>query len=138
MFTGRTTPTSAASSSAAQNAGDGVLWRIRTTVVDAPGRLAALCRGLADLEVNIAAIHVRPQSRPVTGAVVDEFVVIAPGGLTADRISAAIAAGGGIGTEVWLFEGDDLHDVPTPSWATPSPTELSSPGSKASARRTRL
>jgi hypothetical protein len=126
-------------SSADQNAGDGMLWRIRATVADMPGRLAALCLALGELDVNIVAIHVRSNARGSEDAVVDEFVVMAPGDVTATEITGAIAAGGGRSTEVWPFDGQDLLDVPTPSWAAaPSPTDLSAPGSLAAARRTRL
>ena len=104
-----------------QDAGDGVLWRIRTTVTDTPGRLAALCTGLATLDVNILAVHVHPHARPMHDAVVDEFLVMAPGDLGEAQIAAAIGERGGIGTEVWPFDGADLIDVTPPAWATQRP-----------------
>ena len=85
------------------------LWRIRTTVPDAPGSLAALCRGLADLPVNIVSM----QAHPLAEVTVDEFVVQARAQTPAQEISRAVVAAGG--TEVWLERADahDLVDVPT-------------------------
>ena len=85
------------------------LWRIRTTVPDAPGSLAALCRGLADIPVNIVSM----QAHPLAEVTVDEFVVQARAGTRAQEISRAVVAAGG--TEVWLEQADahDLVDVPT-------------------------
>ena len=85
------------------------LWRIRTTVADAPGSLAALCRGLADLPVNIISM----QAHPLAEDTVDEFVVQARIGTSAQEITRAVVAAGG--TEVWLERADahDLVDVPT-------------------------
>ncbi len=115
------------------------MWRIRTTVADAPGRLGALCLALAERDVNIVAIHVRPHTRLLPDSVVDEFVVIAPGALDAGQIALAMTVGGGVDTEVWAFDGDDLLDVPTPAWAAGlSPRDLSSPGLLAATGRTRL
>ncbi|QMU68954.1 GNAT family N-acetyltransferase [Streptacidiphilus sp. P02-A3a] len=85
------------------------LWRIRATVPDAPGSLAALCRGLADIPVNIVSM----QAHPLAEVTVDEFVVQARVGTPAQEISRAVVAAGG--TEVWLERADahDLVDVPT-------------------------
>jgi len=85
------------------------LWRIRATVPDAPGSLAALCRALADLPVNIISM----QAHPLAEVTVDEFVVQASAQTPAQEISRAVVAAGG--TEVWLERADahDLVDVPT-------------------------
>ena len=85
------------------------LWRIRATVPDAPGSLAALCRGLADIPVNIVSM----QAHPLAEVTVDEFVVQARAQTPAQEISRAVVAAGG--TEVWLERADahDLVDVPT-------------------------
>lgn len=85
------------------------LWRIRTTVPDAPGSLAGLCRALADLPVNIISM----QAHPLAEETVDEFVVQAHRDIPAQEISRALVAAGG--TEVWLERADahDLVDVPT-------------------------
>jgi RimJ/RimL family protein N-acetyltransferase len=88
---------------------DRALWRIRTTVTDAPGSLAGLCRALADLPVNIISM----QTHPLAGETVDEFVVQAAAGIPGPEISRAVVEAGG--TEVWLERADahDLVDVPT-------------------------
>jgi GNAT superfamily N-acetyltransferase len=85
------------------------LWRIRTTVPDAPGSLAGLCRALADLPVNIISM----QAHPLAEETVDEFVVQARIGTAPQEITRAVVAAGG--TEVWLERADahDLVDVPT-------------------------
>ncbi|WP_042405886.1 GNAT family N-acetyltransferase [Streptacidiphilus carbonis] len=85
------------------------LWRIRTTVPDAPGSLAGLCRALADLPVNIISM----QAHPLADETVDEFVVQAHQRTAAQDITRAVVAAGG--TEVWLERADahDLVDVPT-------------------------
>jgi len=85
------------------------LWRIRTTVPDAPGSLAGLCRALADLPVNIISM----QAHPLAEETVDEFVVQAHQETAAQDITRAVVAAGG--TEVWLERADahDLVDVPT-------------------------
>lgn len=84
-------------------------WRVRTTVPDAPGSLAGLCRALADLPVNIISM----QAHPLAEETVDEFVVQARSGTRGQEITGAIVAAGG--TEVWLERADahDLVDVPT-------------------------
>ncbi|QMU76224.1 GNAT family N-acetyltransferase [Streptacidiphilus sp. PB12-B1b] len=88
---------------------DRALWRIRATVTDAPGSLAALCRALADLPVNIISM----QAHPLADVTIDEFVVQAHADTPAQDISRAVVAAGG--TEVWLERADahDLVDVPT-------------------------
>ncbi|MEZ0066282.1 GNAT superfamily N-acetyltransferase [Streptacidiphilus sp. MAP12-20] len=85
------------------------LWRVRATVTDAPGSLAALCRALADIPVNIVSM----QAHPLAEETVDEFVVRAAPELAPQELSRAVVAAGG--TEVWLERADahDLVDVPT-------------------------
>ncbi|SEL91060.1 GNAT family N-acetyltransferase [Streptacidiphilus jiangxiensis] len=85
------------------------LWRVRVTVADAPGSLAALCRGLADIPVNIVSM----QAHPLAEETVDEFVVRASPALPPQELSRALVAAGG--TEVWLERADahDLVDIPT-------------------------
>ncbi|MBZ4321955.1 GNAT family N-acetyltransferase [Streptomyces huiliensis] len=86
-----------------------VLWRMRTTVRDAPGSLAALCLALAGRGVDILAL----QTHPLTEGTVDELLLRAPGGLTSDALTRAAEAGGGRAT--WLERADahDLVDAPT-------------------------
>ncbi|WP_141658761.1 GNAT family N-acetyltransferase [Carbonactinospora thermoautotrophica] len=86
-----------------------VLWRIRTTVQDTPGSLAALCSSLADRAVNILALQVHP----LADAVVDEFLVGAPPRVTAGELAAAIGSAGGTGTWISRADAHDLVDIPT-------------------------
>ncbi|MBU7600057.1 GNAT family N-acetyltransferase [Streptomyces sp. P38-E01] len=85
------------------------LWRMRTTVVDEPGALAALCTALAAIGVDILAL----QTHPLGGATVDEFLLRAPGGVEGDALSVAVERAGG--TDTWLERAHthDLVDTPT-------------------------
>jgi hypothetical protein len=85
------------------------LWRIRTTVHDTPGSLAALCGSLSRLKVNILAIDLSPLGETVA----DELVVAAPAHLAAPDLVTAVNSGHG--TEVWISRADtrDLTDLPT-------------------------
>ncbi|MEE1930722.1 GNAT family N-acetyltransferase [Streptomyces sp. TRM 70351] len=87
---------------------DTVLWRMRTTVRDEPGALAALCTALAVRRVDILAL----QTHPLGGATVDEFLLRAPLELEPRRLTALAAQGGG--TNTWLERADahDLVDAP--------------------------
>ncbi|MFE0425623.1 GNAT family N-acetyltransferase [Streptomyces sp. NPDC058953] len=86
-----------------------VLRRVRTTVRDEPGSLAALCAALADLRIDVVAL----QTHPLTRGTVDEFLLRTPGTLQADTLREAIARAGG--SEVWIERADahDLVDTPT-------------------------
>lgn len=86
-----------------------VAWRIRTTLSDEPGRLAAVAARFADHEVNILALQVHPDC----DAVIDEFLVEAPPSMTADQLHAVVRSGGG--REAFIARADlhDLVDVPT-------------------------
>ncbi|NEE35696.1 GNAT family N-acetyltransferase, partial [Streptomyces sp. SID7982] len=66
------------------------LWRMRTTVLDAPGSLAALCTALAGLRVDILTL----QTHPLAQGTVDEFLLRAPASLQAQELSRKIAAAG--------------------------------------------
>ncbi|MFF4316711.1 GNAT family N-acetyltransferase [Streptomyces sp. NPDC001507] len=85
------------------------LWRLRTTVRDEPGSLAALCGGLARHRVDILSL----QTHPLGDGTVDEFLLRAPGELTAGEITRAVALAGG--TDTWIERADahDLVDAPT-------------------------
>lgn len=87
-------------------AGESELWRMRTTVKDEPGALAALCTALADLRVDILTL----QTHPLGADTVDEFLLRAPAGTD---LTAAVSRAGG--TAVWLERADahDLVDAPT-------------------------
>lgn len=86
-----------------------LMWRMRTTVKDEPGSLAALCTALAELRVDILSL----QTHPLAEGTVDEFLLRAPEELSATEIGHAVSASGGTGT--WIERGDahDLVDAPT-------------------------
>ncbi|MGY0055823.1 GNAT family N-acetyltransferase [Streptomyces sp. LZ34] len=88
---------------------DTALWRMRTTVRDAPGTLAALCVVLARHEVDILAL----QTHPLADGTVDEFLLRAPAGLPPAELTHAVTAGGG--RDTWMERADthDLVDAPT-------------------------
>lgn len=88
---------------------ESTLWRMRTTVQDAPGSLAALCAALAERRVDILSL----QTHPLGADTVDEFLLRAPGGLTAGEINRAVALGGGRATWIERADAHDLVDAPT-------------------------
>ncbi|WP_236579699.1 GNAT family N-acetyltransferase [Streptomyces sp. HM190] len=90
-------------------AGATVLWRMRTTVRDEPGSLAALCTALAAHRVDILSL----QTHPLAEGTVDEFLLRAPEELSAAEISRSVSGAGGSAT--WIERGDahDLVDAPT-------------------------
>ena len=85
------------------------LWRMRTTVKDAPGSLAALCTALAEHRVDILSL----QTHPLGEDTVDEFLLRAPGSLAAAGISRAVALAGGSRTWIERADAHDLVDAPT-------------------------
>lgn len=85
------------------------LWRMRTTVRDAPGSLAALCVALAGLRVDILTLGTHPLAR----GTVDEFLLRAPASLQARELSREIAAAGGASTWIERADAHDLVDIPT-------------------------
>ncbi|MFI6376771.1 GNAT family N-acetyltransferase [Streptomyces sp. NPDC050546] len=89
--------------------GASTLWRMRTTVRDEPGALAALCTALAGQRVDILSL----QTHPLADGTVDEFLLRAPGELPASGITTAVGAAGG--TDTWIERADahDLVDAPT-------------------------
>ncbi|POX45876.1 GNAT family N-acetyltransferase [Streptomyces sp. Ru71] len=89
--------------------GDSTLWRMRTTVRDAPGSLAALCTALAGHRVDILSL----QAHPLGDTAVDEFLLRAPSTLTAAELTRAIALAGGTGTWIERADAHDLVDAPT-------------------------
>ncbi|MFG3405534.1 GNAT family N-acetyltransferase [Streptomyces sp. NPDC048142] len=86
-----------------------VLWRMRTTVRDAPGSLAALCLALSGLRVDILTLGTHPLAR----GTVDEFLLRAPASLQAQDLSRGIAAAGGSSTWIERADAHDLVDIPT-------------------------
>ncbi|MFI8189538.1 GNAT family N-acetyltransferase, partial [Streptomyces sp. NPDC085946] len=95
--------------SAPSPAGESVLWRMRTTVRDEPGSLAALCTALAEQRVDILSL----QTHPLADGTVDEFLLRAPGELGTDGIGAAVARAGGAHTWMERADAHDLVDAPT-------------------------
>ncbi|MFJ2305248.1 GNAT family N-acetyltransferase [Streptomyces sp. NPDC087787] len=89
--------------------GDSALWRMRTTVRDAPGSLAALCAALAARHVDILSL----QAHPLAEGTVDEFLLRAPGALEASDITRAAALAGGADTWIERADAHDLVDAPT-------------------------
>ncbi|WP_329200949.1 GNAT family N-acetyltransferase [Streptomyces sp. NBC_01435] len=93
----------------APSPGDTVLWRVRTTVRDAPGSLAALCGALARHRVDILTL----QTHPLAEGTVDEFLLRVPAPLSAQQLSRAISAAGGGSTWIERADTHDLVDAPT-------------------------
>lgn len=85
------------------------LWRMRTTVRDAPGSLAALCTALARYEVDILTL----QTHPLAEGTVDEFLLRAPASLQAQQLTREVAAAGGSSTWIERADAHDLVDTPT-------------------------
>ncbi|MFJ9640825.1 GNAT family N-acetyltransferase [Streptomyces sp. NPDC101178] len=104
-----TAPETAAGSIDGAGAGETVLWRLRTTVRDTPGSLAALCLVLARLRIDILTL----QTHPLADGTVDEFLLRAPAALPARELTRQIEAAGG--TSTWIERADthDLVDTPT-------------------------
>lgn len=86
------------------------LWRMRTTVADAPGSLGRICTALAGSRVDIVTLQTHPLPE---GGTVDEFLLRAPEALPAAALVLTVADAGGADT--WLERADahDLVDAPT-------------------------
>ncbi|MEU4038230.1 GNAT family N-acetyltransferase [Streptomyces collinus] len=85
------------------------LWRMRTTVKDEPGSLAALCAALAERRVDILSL----QTHPLADGTVDEFLLRAPRALAVDEITRAVSLAGGVSTWIERADAHDLVDAPT-------------------------
>ncbi len=88
---------------------ESALWRMRTTVCDTPGSLAVLCAALADRRVDILSL----QTHPLAEGTVDEFLLRAPGGLSASELADVVSAAGGADTWTERADAHDLVDAPT-------------------------
>ncbi|MFJ8537940.1 GNAT family N-acetyltransferase [Streptomyces sp. NPDC093591] len=104
-----TGPSDQARDTAETAPGDSALWRMRTTVKDEPGSLAALCTALAELRVDILSL----QTHPLAEGTVDEFLLRTPGGLAAAEITRTVSVAGGAGTWIERADAHDLVDAPT-------------------------
>ena len=89
--------------------GQSALWRMRTTVKDEPGSLAALCTALAGRQVDILSL----QTHPLAEGTVDEFLLRAPGGLMAAELTKVVSLAGGADTWIERADAHDLVDAPT-------------------------
>ncbi|WP_406732790.1 GNAT family N-acetyltransferase [Streptomyces sp. NBC_01794] len=85
------------------------LWRMRTTVRDTPGSLAALCIALARHRVDILTL----QTHPLAEGTVDEFLLRAPVSLQAQQLTREISRAGGSSTWIERADAHDLVDTPT-------------------------
>ncbi|MET9494326.1 GNAT family N-acetyltransferase [Streptomyces sp. NPDC006552] len=85
------------------------LWRMRTTVRDEPGSLAALCTSLARHRVDILSL----QTHPLADGTVDEFLLRAPQELPAAALARAATDAGGSDTWTERADAHDLVDAPT-------------------------
>lgn len=114
------------------------LWRMRTTVREEPGALAALCSALAAQGVDILTLQTFPlghraddarpagEAPPPQGWTVDELLLRAPEELTSTDLTALVAAAGC--TDTWLGRADphDLVDGTTRAIGLASRTALDS------------
>ncbi|GAA2285134.1 GNAT family N-acetyltransferase [Streptomyces hawaiiensis] len=89
--------------------GANTLWRMRTTVQEEPGALAALCGALAGQRVDILSL----QTHPLAEGTVDEFLLRGPDGLPASAITTAVESAGGADTWIERADAHDLVDAPT-------------------------
>ncbi|MFD5947826.1 GNAT family N-acetyltransferase [Streptomyces collinus] len=89
--------------------GANTLWRMRTTVQDEPGSLAALCAALAGQRVDILSL----QTHPLAEGTVDEFLLRGPAALPASAITTAVESAGGADTWIERADAHDLVDAPT-------------------------
>ncbi|MET7369229.1 GNAT family N-acetyltransferase [Streptomyces sp. NPDC005566] len=96
-------------SSGAEEDVETVLWRMRTTVRDTPGTLAALCIALARHRIDILTL----QTHPLAEGTVDEFLLRAPAALPAQQLTREISAAGGSATWIERADAHDLVDAPT-------------------------
>ncbi|MGV9991985.1 N-acetyltransferase family protein [Streptomyces sp. NPDC003374] len=94
---------------APRGAAAGALWRMRTTVRDEPGSLAALCAALAERRIDILSL----QTHPLAEGTVDEFLLRAPAGLDGSGITGAVSLAGGADTWIERADTHDLVDAPT-------------------------
>ncbi|WP_327282309.1 MULTISPECIES: GNAT family N-acetyltransferase [unclassified Streptomyces] len=86
------------------------LWRMRTTVRDEPGSLAAICTALAHHDVDILTLQTHPLPE---GGTVDEFLLRSPQRLPSADLTRAVAGAGGHSTWVERADAHDLVDTPT-------------------------
>lgn len=86
-----------------------MLWRVRTTLADRPGALAALTRRCGEREVNILGLQIFPGVDGVT----DELVLRAPDGWTLSDVADLVESAGGRQVSVGGCTEQALVDAPT-------------------------
>ncbi|MFG2977466.1 GNAT family N-acetyltransferase [Streptomyces sp. NPDC048331] len=104
------TSTATANSTSTSTSTSTSLWRMRTTVRDEPGSLAALCTALARNGVDILTLQTHPLPE---GGTVDEFLLRAPQELPSADLGRAAARAGGHSTWIERADAHDLVDTPT-------------------------
>ncbi|APU20266.1 ACT domain-containing protein,acetyltransferase (GNAT) family protein [Actinoalloteichus sp. GBA129-24] len=87
---------------------EAVLWRLRVSVEDRPGRLAFLTGVLAGLSVDIRSLEVHPTD----AGIVDELLVDAPTSVTAADLAEALLRAGGTQPHVVPADRHELTDPP--------------------------
>ncbi|MFE9613610.1 GNAT family N-acetyltransferase [Streptomyces sp. NPDC006012] len=105
----RTGPSEETAATPATGGRASALWRMRTTVQDEPGSLAALCAALAGRGVDVLSL----QTHPLAEGTVDEFLLRSPATLTAAEITRAVSLAGGAHTWIERADAHDLVDAPT-------------------------
>lgn len=85
-----------------------MLWRVRATLPDRPGSLAALAVGLGEAGVNIARLQIFPGADNVT----DELILRVPEGSDAATVTAMLADAGAVGVVVQPCAEEALDDQP--------------------------
>lgn len=86
-----------------------MLWRVRTTLPDRPGSLAALAQECGKAGVNILGLRVFPDVASVT----DELVVSTPATGTPEDLRYLLERSGGAGAVVLRCTEETLTDQPT-------------------------
>lgn len=86
-----------------------MLWRVRTTLPDRPGALAALARRCGEAEVNILGLQIFPGIESVT----DELVLRVPDGWGAGEIAELVEGAGGRSVVSAPCTESALADQPT-------------------------
>ena len=86
-----------------------MLWRVRTTLPDRPGALAALAQHCGAAGVNILGLQIFPGVQAVT----DELVLRTPEGWGVPEIARLIESSGGISVSAAACTEAALTDQPT-------------------------
>lgn len=90
-----------------------MLWRVRATLPDRPGALAALAAECGKSEVNIRGFQVFPGQGPEAASVTDELVLDSPPGWVEGDVVALVDRSGGQAVSVVPCTEAALADQPT-------------------------